>query len=218
MSAVAKIIHEPALPVQYESACRALAECRTIDEAKYFDSKADALAAWAKIYNNDRAAVEAKRLKLHAYRRMGEIARELQPPYRKGERSNTKTGSLPGHVALLKASGLKPSQATAASYISSMTAQSFEAAVSRDRPMAPSTLLPRIKETHSGSFVALVSNRSGFSLPAMESFVARHPAAELANGLTLEEKRHVAEISKSLMLWMKDLHVACKLATWAGEA
>ena len=70
---------KPLVPVEYERACTALAECQTIDEAKYWDNKADALAAWAKIYNNDQAGLEAKRLKLHAYRRMGEIAREIIP-------------------------------------------------------------------------------------------------------------------------------------------
>lgn len=66
-----------AMPVVYEDACKALVACTTLDEAKYYSDKSDALAAWAKIYKSDEAAMAAKRLKLHAYRRMSELAEEI---------------------------------------------------------------------------------------------------------------------------------------------
>lgn len=71
------------MPVEYEAACKALAACESIDEGKYWSDKADALAAWAKIYKSDEAAVAARRLKLQAFRRMGQIAEELRPPAEK---------------------------------------------------------------------------------------------------------------------------------------
>lgn len=67
---------KPLVPVEYEAACNALAQCVDLDEAKYWSDKADALAAWAKIYRDDRISAQAKRLKLKAYRRMGELAAE----------------------------------------------------------------------------------------------------------------------------------------------
>lgn len=67
-----------AMPVEYEEACKALAACATIDEGKYWSDKADALAAWAKIYKSDEAAIAARRLKLQAFRRMGEIATQME--------------------------------------------------------------------------------------------------------------------------------------------
>lgn len=66
------------LPVQYDEAVKALAACTTIDESKHWADKAEALAAWAKVYKDDQVAIEARRLKLHAYRRMGELAQELE--------------------------------------------------------------------------------------------------------------------------------------------
>lgn len=61
------------MPVIYEQAVQALIACRTLDEALYFADKAEALQAWAKIQKNDQAGLEAKRLRLHAYRRAGPL-------------------------------------------------------------------------------------------------------------------------------------------------
>lgn len=73
----------PHVPVEYETAINALVACRSIDEAKYWSDKSDALAAWAKIYHSDKAAREAKALKLWAFRRMGQLAAELRPNYKR---------------------------------------------------------------------------------------------------------------------------------------
>jgi NTP pyrophosphatase (non-canonical NTP hydrolase) len=65
------------MPVQYEEACRLLAECLTLDESKLWADRADMLAAWAKLYKSDEAAIAARRLKLKAFRKMGELAEEI---------------------------------------------------------------------------------------------------------------------------------------------
>lgn len=38
----------PLVPVEYEAAVKSLQACATLDEAKYWSDKSDALAAWAK--------------------------------------------------------------------------------------------------------------------------------------------------------------------------
>src|ERR1700722_7297053 len=76
---IAKVPRTVPMPVEYVEACKALAACVTIDEAKRWADKAEALAAWAKIYRSDEASVQAARLKLHAYRRMGKLAEEIRP-------------------------------------------------------------------------------------------------------------------------------------------
>lgn len=75
------------MPVEYEAACKALAACESIDEGKYWSDKADALAAWAKIYKSDEAAVAARRLKLMAFRRMGELASAMEAERVESERA-----------------------------------------------------------------------------------------------------------------------------------
>lgn len=119
------------LPVRYEEACRALAECSTIMDAKYFADKAEALAAWAKIYKSDQAEVEARRLKLHAYRKMGLLAQELRPGSR-GRRGLI--GTVGGPQALLKESGLKAHQGQNALRLARVSNEKFEAISSLPRP------------------------------------------------------------------------------------
>lgn len=118
-------------PVQYEQAVKALEACQTLDEARCFDNAADALAAWAKVYADDRVSVEARRLKLHAYRRIGILAEKLRPPVpgRKGPQS------------LLTESGFKPNQAQGAVKIARMPRQDFEREVARPVPRAPGQLV-----------------------------------------------------------------------------
>lgn len=127
----------PLVPVEYETAVKALAECITLDETKYWSDKADALAAWAKIYRSPDVMLKAKRLKLHAYRRMGEIAGELRP--RKLRRGNGEgTGAYPGPVSLLIDQGLTRTQAQAARRVASLPERQFNKEMKE--PRAPSTV------------------------------------------------------------------------------
>lgn len=105
---------EPHVPVEYEQAVTALQACLTLDETKYWSDRADALAAWAKIYGNDQAGRKAKMLKLHAYRRMGILAAELCPPGSRKMGVGNGKGSLPGPRALLESHGLSTAAADAA--------------------------------------------------------------------------------------------------------
>src|ERR1700689_1121318 len=74
----------PMVPLEYEEAVKALASCLTFDEAKYWSDKASALAAWAKIYHSHEIDRKAKMLRLHAYRRMAELAQDIQKQNGKG--------------------------------------------------------------------------------------------------------------------------------------
>ena len=116
------------LPIQYDQALAALVACTRLDEARTWDNKADALAAWAKIYGSDRASELAKQLKLHAYRRMGELAEDLAP----------KAPNRPGPRALLVDAGLTLSEASAARCLARMPRRRFERAL--QEPASPVTV------------------------------------------------------------------------------
>lgn len=120
------IIKRTPMPLVYEEACRALKEVTTVMDAKYFADKADALAAWAKIYRSDQAAIEAKRLKLHAFRKMGELAEQLRPSGENDCYVKGKSGRQPGGQSLLIENGLKRDQARAAMGISRIPLRKFE--------------------------------------------------------------------------------------------
>ncbi len=65
------------LPAEYKAAVKAIRACDSIDIVKHYSDKADALAVMAKIYKDKGLETEAKRLKLHTFRKMGQLAEKL---------------------------------------------------------------------------------------------------------------------------------------------
>src|ERR1700752_4695250 len=126
---VARTIRHPKVPIEYNEAVQALKQCISIDEAKYWDDKSEALAAWAKICHDKDALLQARRLKLHAYRRMGELAGELHPV--------THTNK-PGAVRALRRLGLSQGAATAARRIAQLPERQFDKMLAD--PIAPSSV------------------------------------------------------------------------------
>jgi hypothetical protein len=121
------------VPAQYDEAVRLLIVCQTLDEARTFDSLADALAAWAKMYSDDRAAHAARVLKLHAYRRVGVLAEKIRPA------EHTRRGARGPH-SLLVESGFKNHQACAAVKVGRMPQNDFDQVASQRRPPSPAML------------------------------------------------------------------------------
>lgn len=127
------------MPVEYDTAIKALEACTSLDETKVWNNAADALAAWAKIYNSDEAELKAKRLRLYAYKRMGQLARELRPPGRmKGGGYRGCQGKLPGAISLLQEYGLTKTEAGAANFISQLPEEQFQRIL--ERPLRPTTV------------------------------------------------------------------------------
>lgn len=116
----------PITPPEYDQALRALDACVTIDDAKFWSDKASALAAWAKIYHSRDIDRKAKILKLHAYRRMAELAQEIQKQDGKG-RIRT----------ILENQGLSVTEARQIDGVGRAPRMDFERAVSANRPPAP---------------------------------------------------------------------------------
>jgi hypothetical protein len=190
----------PLIPVEYETACKALAACITLDEAKYWDNKADALAAWAKIYHSPDAERKAKQLKLHAFRRMGELAGELRP--RKTLKGTAKgKGTLPGPVSLLKESGLNRREATAARRLSCLNRTEFERFVSMPRPPSPLTV-ERVTGGGTDAWKILSGNAG---LKALRSFARGNSAAGMARALTPDEAKVVHDMTIEVIEWLDEL-------------
>jgi hypothetical protein len=128
----------PLIPVEYDQALQALRECQKIDDAKYWSDKSDALAAWAKIYHSNEAEVQAKSLKLHAFRRMGELAEQIQPTKIGAQKgSQFGIGARKGAHSLLISEGLKRNESTAAIKLSRLSEEQFNKIVESPRPPSP---------------------------------------------------------------------------------
>jgi hypothetical protein len=128
---------KPLVPVVYEEAVKSLAACLSLDEAHLWDNKADALAAWAKIYHDGKVARQAKALKLLAARRMGELAKELSPVSRTGKGAQFAKGT--GPAAALRLQGLSPLAAKVAVRLAGTNRKAFDTMVDSPRPPAPIT-------------------------------------------------------------------------------
>jgi hypothetical protein len=70
------------LPATYEQAKLALASCERIDECSTWANKAEVLASYAKMADDDSLRVMADRIQARAVRRMGELLKEFDAhPY-----------------------------------------------------------------------------------------------------------------------------------------
>lgn len=59
--------------IKYEAACRALAECKAIDEVKAWADKAAAMQAYGKMAQDKTLEVDAAEIRIRAERRLGEM-------------------------------------------------------------------------------------------------------------------------------------------------
>lgn len=199
----------PLVPVEYESACKSLAACVDLDEAKYWSEKADILAAWAKIYRHDEAGRAAKRLRVHAFRRMGQIAGELRPRNSNcGTRGRDKgkfvsgTGSYRGAAALLKEKGLSSPQVQVARRLARTSDSDFDALISR--PGVPG--LNTIRNTAKGASEAFKKLSGAFR--RMAYFTKEESAVDLAKSVHQDEVDLVRKYATQIAEWIDSLDQA----------
>lgn len=191
----------PLVPIEYETAVNALQACITMDDAKYWSDKADALAAWARIYRSDDAGRKARQLKLHAFRRMGILAQELRP---RGVHKPGGTGTRPGPVSLMVESGLSLHQAAAASAIAKISKRAFLKAVDSEHPPAPSSMLPKFAGDVSDSWKKLAGAHGGNTFIGFRAFCRANEAKPIAKGLAADEVAKVRGVLTEINEWLDE--------------
>lgn len=188
------------LPADYESAVTALGSCMTIDDTKTFENQAEALAAWAKIYKHDEAGKVAKRLKLHAHKRMGELATELA-----NREVNTYTGQ-PEPNRILRAEGLTRGMADAALYLARMPEDRFKKAVEDEKPKAPTTVAKQDRYFGQSYYKDVrAENRTPFSC---ETFIANNLPETCAAAMTEDDYHRAVHYSQRLIRWLQNFNRA----------
>lgn len=202
------------LPVQYTDACKAIAACRSLDEGHFWASKADALAAYAKIYQDDKAGIEARRLKLFAYRRMAELSEELRPTKRVGPK-----GARPGGRSLLVEHGFSKEVSKYIRRVGAIPPKKFDELVNRPRPPSISVAAEegighsdfgtsRAHSTEAWRLLSTSSQVAGVNLRRfVRLFCRRFPARTLAQGLSPEEAANARELIHEASAWLADFQI-----------
>lgn len=211
----------PLLPLEYETACTALEACTTLDEAKYWDNKADALAAWAKIYHNDEAASAARRVKLHAYRRLGELALELKPkkPDGRGTKGRIVKGEgAKGAKSLLKESGMKQVHAEQALFLATQPRKRFDDAIKQERPPTPATFYVTSTKKRSDAWDSLYRGVNGYGMMRILEFIRNNDAASVVARLSPDECAKAKALAVEINEWFDELERCASSRTDNGGA
>lgn len=187
------------MPVIYSEALTALRKCETLDVAKYYSEKSDALAAFAKMYGDEELSKSAARIKLHAYARMGQLASELRP------RVSTGNGFKPGPKSLLIESGLSKSQSRAAMKLASLNKTEFDAVL-----IDPKTPITTVTVIHNAS-VSAGWKAFAYQSPGPVYFAAfckRISARELARNLSVDEATNARKTLGEITEWLDAFELA----------
>lgn len=114
--------------IRYDAACRALAECKAIDEVKDWRDKAQALQAYARQAKNKQLEVDAAEIRIRAERRLGQMLQAEGPQHggpRRGNSSSTLT--------TLNDIGVSKDLSSRAQSIAKIPDDEFEATLSQAR-------------------------------------------------------------------------------------
>ena len=186
------------MPVQYDNAVKALHECTTLDESKEFTNAAEALAVWAKMYQNNEALRQAKQLKLHAHRRMGELARELAPG-----KNKVGGGREPGPLAKLQEYGLSRHQADAASVLASLKKRDFNKLINQKSPPAPTSVAKRFRDPGTTTQWKLL-RQSQHNPFVCQAFINNNTPASIARKLNKGEVQYARKLALELIDWLDE--------------
>jgi hypothetical protein len=189
---------KPLVPVEYEEGCKMLDACISLDDVKYWDNAADALAAWAKIYHDDEASTKAKRLKLKAYRRLGELAEQLRPTKVIKKPNGDFAGESPGSVSLLREHGFTHAKAGAARKLAKMPEKRFAEIVNSPKPVSPTTACFK-KASGSDAWVRFAHDGQAVSF---RSFCRRTNPQVLARAMDQSEASKAREFVREVQEWL----------------
>jgi hypothetical protein len=120
------------LPVSYEAAQRALAECSRVDECKGWSDRAAALAAYARMAKNDDLRLMALRIQARAVRRCGELLKQV--PAASGARTDQPGVGAHTRSQVAEEAGLSRNQRVTALRVATVPQADFTAAVESNTP------------------------------------------------------------------------------------
>jgi hypothetical protein len=132
---IASLVKTAPLPPNYEEAKRTIAECERIDQCADWADKMAALASYARQADDRDLENYARRIRLRAVRRCGDLL--LTYDGRGGDRTKTVTAldfAQPSRAAVAQEAGLTEHKTRVAVKIATIPEEDFEAAVESNQP------------------------------------------------------------------------------------
>ena len=123
---------------RYDALCRALAEAATVDEVKYLNDEAVAIAAYARMSKNRELEAQCVEIRMRATRRLGEMVRtqKLTIGLAKGGRPKTGVSDTPVSVPTFGSQGIDKNLAKDARTLGDLPPEKFEERVAEAREAA----------------------------------------------------------------------------------
>ncbi|MDC7742834.1 hypothetical protein [Rhizobium binxianense] len=123
------------LPVAYERATQAIAECDRIDECKSWSDKAAALASYARQADDKTLENYAMRIRSRAIKRAGELLKGFQPAHGANQNITDGTGTkVPTRTDAARQAGMSERQQVTAIRVANIPIEEFERQVESEKP------------------------------------------------------------------------------------
>lgn len=205
-------ITDARLPVVYERATQALAECTRIDECQEWANKAEALASYARQSHDDTLRKMADRIQARAIRRCGDLLKQIEPG---------KTGPKPElqDVTVLQLNrteaathaGLSERQRKAALRVANIPQVEFEEAVESENPPTITRLAEQGKVTKPQPLHDLegidpklyprATELQG-NLRRLAEFCSQHDPVAIAGAFKSHEKPSLKQFISTIDSWL----------------
>lgn len=119
--------------IKYEAACRAIAECKSVDEVKSWADKAAAMQAYGRMAQDKTMEVDAAEIRIRAERRLGEMLADAD--LQKGGRPAQETGrqQRPVSAPTLAQAGISKDLSSRAQKLAAVPEAEFESALAEKR-------------------------------------------------------------------------------------
>ncbi len=194
------------LPVSYERAKSALAECARIDECFDWANKAEALASYAKQADDDTLRKYADRIQARAIRRCGELLKQFQTGPKGGRPEKNDDGTVTvSQKQAAQDAGLSERQRVTAVRVANIPEPDFEATVDSAEPPTVTKLAEMGKQSRPAAPApegfAQATHLLG-SVSRFAEFCAANDPVVVANGVYPYEvakvRQHVSVIDEWL--------------------
>lgn len=198
------------LPVTYEAARQALAECDRIDECKDWSDKAAALASYARQAEDNSLHQLALRIQARATRRCGELLKQI-PRGDEATRFGRDGGDPPVTRARAAAeAGLSERQRKTALRVANVPEADFERQVEGESPPTVTRLAEYGKKAPKPAAAAgdppVANEREAAEacsvLRTFAEWCAAHEGAPLARAMTLDASQQLARYVSIVDTWL----------------